>query len=591
MKKFKIQYKAYWFLLVFGIFITQNWINFFYLAPTNSDFDKYYDYINYFMGLDVVIDYGQGTFYYYLISLFFQRKIVMLDETNIDILLSYSVQQVNLIFYLIGILGAFQLLKLKKFEKREILLSLMLLSIFPQSLYMRSVMKPEIVAFALIFWIIFFLEKFLKTNDLNNLFFLIPFLVLLINTKASIAGMVIVYLLTFYFKILNRIKIKKIVLLILLTLTCQLAIQFENYQITNLSPFERVYDEEYDYKAKASSIFRFNLSDLFTDPFFTYNYEENFYSIHANSIINITLLDTFGDHFKQLFDSRPSYFSKYRKAIFVNDSEVFITPNREINYQGPFNELLSNDLYHVRKVVPVLFSFFFYVGILYYAYKYKKRRKFYLAPFVGIIILYINSLGIPSNNFNPFKGDTYKPFYYGFLLSVAFLFFLAESLKKINLFKVLFIFLFIFSMIFVAGHPKSNSQILSENIVAMNEYSNFCEINNLIFLENKLISNLHVSGNINDFKSDCENFSTHKFMQLNNQLSNNSNYNQCVESNGKLNSNFSNSKECRIYAINIVNSEQTDRKAPPYFSLLLALGCIVIIFKDRNILLKKKQSN
>ena len=80
-------------------------------------------------------------------------------------------------------------------------------------------------------------------------------------------------------------------------------------------------------------------------------------------------------------------------------------------------------------------------------------------------------------------------------------------------------------------------------------------------------------------------------MQLNNQPSNNSNYNQCVESNGKLNSNFSNSKECRIYAINIVNSEQTDRKAPPYFSLLLALGCIVIIFKDRNILLKKKQSN
>ena len=139
--------------------------------------------------------------------------------------------------------------------------------------------------------------------------------------------MVIVYLLTFYFKILNRIKIKKIVLLILLTLTCQLAIQFENYQITNLSPFERVYDEEYDYKAKASSIFRFNLSDLFTDPFFTYNYEENFYSIHANSIINITLLDTFGDHFKQLFDLA-SYFSKYRKAIFVNDSEVFITPNR-----------------------------------------------------------------------------------------------------------------------------------------------------------------------------------------------------------------------------------------------------------------------
>ena len=174
-------------------------------------------------------------------------------------------------------------------------------------------MKPEIVAFALIFWIIYFLEKFLKSKDSNDLIFLIPFLVLLINTKASIAGMVTIYLLVFYFKIFKKIKIKKTVFLILLTLTCQLAIQYENYNITNLSPFERVYDEEYDYKARASSIFRFNLADLITDPFFTYNYEENFHSVHANSVINITLLDTFGDHFKQLFDSRPSYFSKYRK--------------------------------------------------------------------------------------------------------------------------------------------------------------------------------------------------------------------------------------------------------------------------------------
>jgi len=586
MEKFKIQNRAYWFLLIFGIYITQNWINFFYLAPTNPDFDKYYDYINYFMGLDVVIDYGQGTFYYYLISLFFLRKIDIVDETNIDILLSYSVQQVNLIFYLIGISGAYKLLKLKSFEKREILLSLLILSIFPQALYMRSVMKPEIVAFALIFWIIFFLEKFLKTNDLNNLFFLIPFLVLLINTKASIAGMVIVYLLTFYFKILNRIKIKKIISLILLILTCQLAIQFENYQITNLSPFERVYDEEYDYKARASTIFRFNLNDLFKDPYFTYDFEENFYSIHANSIINITLLDTFGDHFKQLFDSRPSYFSKFRKEIFVNDSAVLITPNREINYRGPFEELLVNDLNYLRKVIPVLFSIFFYFGILYYGYKNKKNRKFYYAPFFGIIILYINSLGIPSNNFNPFKGDTYKPFYYSFLLSLSFVFYLAQLLKKINVFKVLFIFLFVFSIIFVAGHPKSNSQILSENIVAMNEFSNFCEINNLIFLENILIRNLHISGNINGYKSDCTNYSTHKFMQLNRKLSSNTYHEICVDSNGKLNLNLSNDKKCRIHAINLFNSAQTKTKAP-YFSILLAFSCLFTVFKDRINLVKK----
>tara|TARA_B100001113_G_scaffold46694_1_gene33356 strand:- start:31191 stop:32957 length:1767 start_codon:yes stop_codon:yes gene_type:complete len=588
MKIFKLENKTSWFLLIFGIFITQNWINFFYSAPTNSDFDKYYDYINYFMGLDVVIDYGQGTFYYYLVTIFFLRKIELVDESNIDILLSYSVQQVNLIFYLIGILGAFRLLNLKKFEKKEILLSLIILNIFPQTIYMRSVMKPEIVAFALIFWIIYFLEQFLKSKDLNNLIFLIPFMVLLINTKASIAGMVIVYLLVFYFKIFGKIEIKKTVFLILLTLTCQLAIQYENYNITNLSPFERVYDEEYDYQARASSIFRFNLSDLITDPFFTYNYEENFYSIHANSVINITLLDTFGDHFKQLFDSRPSYFSKYRKALFVNDSEVLITSMREINYEGPLSNRLSSNLDYFRKIIPVIFSFFFYFGILYYASKSKESRKFYLAPFVGIFILYINSLGIPSNNFNPFKGDTYKPFYYGFLLSIAFVYLLAELFKKINVFKILFIFIFIFSMIFVSGHPKSNSQNLSEHIVVMNEYSNFCEINNLLFLENKLISSIHKSGNINGYKSDCSGFSTHKYIQASNNSTNNNIYDQCLETSYKLNTNFSNTKECRIIAIDIVTSEQINRNTPPYFSILLALGCIVIIFKDKNNMFKKK---
>tara|TARA_X000000368_G_scaffold175445_1_gene138352 strand:+ start:5642 stop:7408 length:1767 start_codon:yes stop_codon:yes gene_type:complete len=588
MKIFKLENKTSWFLLIFSIFITQNWINFFYLAPRNSDFDKYYDYINYFMGLDVVLDYGQGTFYYYLISLFFLRKIELVDESNIDILLSYSVQQVNLIFYLIGILGAYQLLKIKKFEKREILLSLVVLNIFPQIIYMRSVMKPEIVAFALIFWIIYFLEKFLKSKDSNDLIFLIPFLVLLINTKASIAGMVTIYLLVFYFKIFQKIKIKKTVFLILLTLTCQLAIQYENYHITNLSPFERVYDEEYDYKARASSIFRFNLADLITDPFFTYNYEENFHSVHANSVINITLLDTFGDHFKQLFDSRPSYFSKYRKAIFVNDSEVLITAKREINYQGPFSELLSSNLDYFRKIIPVLFSFFFYFGILYNASKSKENRKFYLAPFVGIFILYINSLGIPSNNFNPFKGDTYKPFYYGFLLAVAFVYLLAELFKKINVLKALFIFLFIFSMIFVSGHPKSNSQNLSEHIVVMNEYSNFCEINNLIFLENNLISSLHKSGNINGYKSDCSGFSTHKYIQSTNNQTKNNISDLCLETNEKLKTDVSNTRECRIYAVNIFTSKQINTNSPPYFSIFLSLVSLFIIFKDKNNMFKKK---
>ena len=82
-----------------------------------------------------------------------------------------------------------------------------------------------------------------------------------------------------------------------------------------------------------------------------------------------------------------------------------------------------NDL---RANIGLLISIIFYFYLIYFSYKDKIYRKFYLAPIIGIILLGINSLGYPSPNFNPLKADTFKTFYYVFILAIAFAFITAN---------------------------------------------------------------------------------------------------------------------------------------------------------------------
>ena len=94
-----------------------------------------------------------------------------------------------------------------------------------------------------------------------------------------------------------------------------------------------------------------------------------------------------------------------------------------------------------------------------------------MAPFAGILLLYLNSLGIPSNNYNPIKGDTFKAFYFGLLLSISLVFLVANLIEKVPIAKYFFPIVFIMSILFISGHPKENSQNLSEHLVSVNQYS------------------------------------------------------------------------------------------------------------------------
>lgn len=583
LKSIKIDNILIKLALIFSIYFTTIWINFFYITPTNVDFHKYYAYINYFLGAGKYISFGQGAFYYFLISLAFKQKFNTLDTEFIEIALSFSVQNINLIFYLIGIYGLMRLLKIYNFEEKNILLVLVLVNYLPITIYLRAVMKPEIIGFAFLPWVLYFIEKFFLTNKIGFLYYSVPFIILLINSKASIAAMVIVYLAIFYLKKviarLDKFDIFKIFISFMISL---LIIQFETYRITETNPLSRPYDESYDYQANPGVLFRFNLTEVLKEPFLNYENEKEFYSIHAKSILNITVLDTFGDHFNQYFDFDKSYFKKYRKSLF-NDSGPLIDFNssdRTIIYSGNFSYFFAEELDYIRKILSIIFGLVFYFLIIFFVFFQRgKYLKFLVAPLIGILILYINSLGFPSNNFNPFKGDTFKPFYYSFLFVISFSFLMMFVLKKINKLKYPFVVLFIFSILFIGGHPKENNQFLSEHLVETNSYSLFCNLNNFLFFENNIVKTIHKSGNVNNLKSDCR-IEGSFLLNTSTKTIKNVEINCLVR--GKVNEEFQSFSVCRdVIVYNTINGTLSEKYFIPYFSLILFVSIFFIILIER----------
>ena len=66
---------------------------------------------------------------------------------------------------------------------------------------MRLVFKPEILAFALLPWIIYLLEKYLESKNIQNLIVCIPMIVSIIALKGNVLVIVSVYLFFSYFRI------------------------------------------------------------------------------------------------------------------------------------------------------------------------------------------------------------------------------------------------------------------------------------------------------------------------------------------------------------------------------------------------------
>ncbi len=447
LKKYFFDYN-YFLFLILTLFITFQINNFYYISTESPDFYHLKNYISFYFGDADYTDRDMGLAYFNIISLVIKQSSSLLTDINQNHLIHNAILTTNYLLYTFGLLGFYKLLILKKFNKKDILFAFIVVSIFPQTINMLLTMKPEIFAFSLITWSFYFIENYLSTKNILNMYLLTMPFSLLISTKGSIfffCGMIFLYIFIKNYK--NFLNVKLIPPYVIGILFF-LFLMIENIESNNYSIFQHVSssnDGSYEYTASLQFLYNINFYHLVTQPF------SNF---HADSLIGIILLDTFGDYFN---------FWAY------NDESIFVVNNLSIK---PIWFIT-----HYAQMSSIFLTLLFYFSIIYFTKKDNKNRIYYLSPLFAILLLIINSFGFPIRNYNPETSDTFKTHYYSFLLVISFVFIVLNLVKK-HFFNKVLIFIVIFSStLYLYGFPKNYNSNLNEYFDSKNSVSVFCSFN------------------------------------------------------------------------------------------------------------------
>ena len=395
----------------------------FYNSIDGTDFYRYFRYIEYFMGEIETPTREQGLFYFWIISLFIKSSQNFYLPENWEFIYSTAIQLGNFVFYLVGILGLIYLLRSRKVPWEKIFLVLSVLNFFPPLFGGRLIMKPEILAFAFLPWIILAIDNYLEKQNYFSLIYASLLLSIIATSKGTVALITFVSLGILYFTKINLFKIKNIVIPGFVFLLSFYFLYSENVSVNTISFFTHEEQSSYLFKASPSFLYTINFADLYTNPY---------RNTHANSLIGITLIDLFNDYFNRYWE--------HPRSIFVMD---------RVN--------LFDFLAHPRRNFSVILSTLFVISSFW------KINRFKIIYLVGTIVLTCTSLGLFGLHFNPEKGDTLKTHYYFFLLAISFIFILLDLFKSKDFWKnyakavsLIAVFLFIF------GFPKNyteNSQI------------------------------------------------------------------------------------------------------------------------------------
>ena len=381
-----------------------NYLN--YNSTRGTDFNKYGPYLDFYtFGLESPLQ-EQGVGYFWFISYISKLKINSLKiSPNFESLIhNFGIQVGNYLFFIIGFIGIYFLLRYLEISPTISLLVLNMLAIFPPILGARLILKPEIMMFAFLPWIILLIYKFLDTDNSKYLYLLIPMALIVISSKASLALMLFLAVLTFFDKKFLR---PKVMLLAVPTLFLFFLLIEESFLINNRFVWDHTIPNGYDNVASLKFLYSLNL-DLFVNP-----YRDS----QATSMFGILFLDTFGDYWQRYW---------FHKDAWLNNQ-----------YPGNLNLIR----------IGTLLSVLFYSSLIYFLYKESNRKLKNIGrlSIVGIIVLMItifNVFPFLTRNFNPSKGDPIKTHYFSFFLALSFAYFIIQfNLHKINFFKVL-IFLY-----------------------------------------------------------------------------------------------------------------------------------------------------
>lgn len=475
--------KVFFVLSIISLFFTNELIYLFFNNTFSPDFATYSSYFNYFFGDFDTIKREQGLFYFFVQSLFAKYNYLNFELDYGDLFLHKSTLQANILFYIYGLLGYFLLLRKIGVSKKNIFITFIFLNFFPLTFALRMTLKPEVVAFAFLPWIIYLIEMYLDSRNLKFLIFSVPYIAILSTSKASIFIICFLFLGFFYtFKLLNT-NFKFFIIFALTTIVSIGLLTFENSKAGSLYLFNiasgsaediEIDAARYDNKADIKFAYKVDLFKLATSPI---------KDVHKDSFISITLLDTFGDYFGLYWNNNASLFFKDRLEIIdLEKSNLIKGPEVDsVNNQIIFYVQNETDLY-LRQTISLIFGFAFYFLLIKNIFSNKKFKKFFIAPFFGSVAILIHVIsGFPKNNFDPLKGDTLKPYYYSFLVCLAFVFLIIKLLENNKKF-IFFLVPYIFFTLVILGFPK-NLENQIDYIIYKSSESAICEIDNIFILK------------------------------------------------------------------------------------------------------------
>ena len=169
-------------------------INLFYISTEAPDYIFYKEYFDYFFYNKSTTGHENGLIYFFLVSCVLKIQEFHITPATEIHYISNSIQIVNFLLYLLGLFGLYKLLLLKKYIKKDIILSFAVLNFMPFTVKLITTMKPEILAFALLPWALLCIELFFKTKKINYLYLSIfPNLILLSTKNTIIATVIAIY--------------------------------------------------------------------------------------------------------------------------------------------------------------------------------------------------------------------------------------------------------------------------------------------------------------------------------------------------------------------------------------------------------------
>ena len=451
-------------LLIVASFVYSSFYNLLFFELNNSpDYEYYFSYIETFFNINEKTNLEQGLIYHFLISLVLVLSESSINGPNVDIYISNAIHLVNNMLFLIGLIGTNKLLKYYSIKSVDRKIFILMSIFLPFVMQARFHYKPEIFAIAFVPWLFFNILKYLKDRKIENLIISIIIFVGTAFLKGNIFTMLSIVIFLVIIKDLKKISLNHFSKATVCLFAFSIPLIFENQKFNGTNLFsntqKRINSEVYENTVS---------SDFFTNfSFYKFIRKPNFDPENVNFFSTI-FVDTFNDFFGV----------SWNIDNFPMAREYYLFERWELN--GLFN--------YAEYYISYILSLFFYSTLLFLILKSKKwyEKVFFAAPFIGIFVLIVNSLGIPFKNFDPEKGDTFKTIYYSFLLFISFIYLFKNTIfNKMNVIKFLSLFLLIIFSIFSMGintEVFENQKFVEQKSFVL-QHTPVCSVGDLIDFE------------------------------------------------------------------------------------------------------------